>query len=418
MENINITKEFEIFNGHSSINLQKNYALVEIETYSKENVIVTVISSSLSQSQQSYLDIYSYQLIHLSESTFQQVNLIQNSSVDYRILINNTEGEGNICFNEICDNNNNYIHLNGQKIYSFSISNKTNFFIKANKPLDYNIKIIYEISNKVIKELNYEYNFENINPSKDSFPLLYFIKDVKYNGININFNFKFNNSNDNNLIIKGYGLNYTQISSNKDKNDIRNLYLANEIQGKYDNITNSGMIELSNEFMKTNNKFIDDKYFMIMKESTHFIFENLRNDIYAISKDENKILLPINKYIRYSFHLIGNNNISQNYFFEKDNITNNTFILEFSSNYENIELNFSNIIKSDSPKIIGGFKQYNLSIISENSNDYFFNVVIMPTNDLKLENNLKEVNIMIKYYNKEKKINLDNIYNKTIKLKK
>ena len=67
----------------------------------------------------------------------------------YRILINNTEGEGYICFNQTCNSINNYIHIAEQKIYSFSIFNKTNFFIYAKINLAYNIKIIYEIKNEI-----------------------------------------------------------------------------------------------------------------------------------------------------------------------------------------------------------------------------------------------------------------------------
>ena len=60
-------------------------------------------------------------------------------------------------------------------------------------------------------------------------------------------------------------------------------------------------------------------------------------------------------------------------------------------------------------KIIGGFKQY---ILSNNSNDYYFNIEIKQTNKLNLERSLKEVNIIIKYYNKEKKINTNYILSK------
>ena len=125
---------------------------------------------------------------------------------------------------------------------------------------------------------------------------------------------------------------------------------------------------------------------------------NLKNDIYVISKDEDKILLFINKYIRNSFNLL-ENNINQKYFFEKENITNNEFILEFSSNYEHIDLTFKNLIEKNKKKI-GGFEQY---VLSNNSNDFYFNIEIKQTNKLNLERPLKEVNIIIKYYNKEKK---------------
>ena len=152
LEILNGIKEIESVNGHLTLNLQKNYTLVEIVANSKENEILTITSNFPSQSNSSYIDIYSYQLFHLSGDTSQQFNLQQNPFMEYRILINNTGGEGNICLNKIC-NNNSFIHLTEQKIYSFSISNKTNFFIKANKSLTYKIKIIYEISNEAIKRI-------------------------------------------------------------------------------------------------------------------------------------------------------------------------------------------------------------------------------------------------------------------------
>ena len=251
---------------------------------------------------------------------------------------------------------------------------------------------------------------------------MYIIKDVKYKGININFIFKFNSSNNiyNNLVVKGFGIDYSRISSIKDKNDIKGFYFTNEIKGKFDNITNSGIIELSNDVIKTKYKdtykYLDDKYFMIIIENiTSFDFKNLRNEIYVFSKDPDKILLPINKYIRNSFNLLKNKNINQKYFFERENITtNNEFILEFSSNYENILLVFNNFTTNSTLEITEGFKQYVLSINSTNSSDYYFNVFIMASNKLDLDKALKEVNIIIKYYNKENKlykINSKYIYN-------
>jgi len=208
--------------------------------------------------------------------------------------------------------------------------------------------------------------------------------------------------------------------------NIKKFDSQNETLGIYDNITNSGTIELSNNLSQTkyNNgeyKYVDDKYYMIViKNNNPFDFETFRNYIYVFSKNKNMILLPINKYIRNSFHLLENKTIIQKYFFEKENINSNKFILEFSSNYEsqNIELAFNNKTTNSTPKIIGGFKQYILLINSTNFNDYYFNVVIKPSNKLNEEKSLKEVNIVIKYYNETKKENTGYICNKDFKLKK
>ena len=168
---------------------------------------------------------------HLSENQYQQFNLI-NSLIDYRILINITEGEGFICFNKAFENNSDFIPITEQKIYSFSTYNKESLFIYTKNKLTYKIKIIFEISNEVIKELNYQQNLFNVT-SNEEFPLIYFIKEVQYNGININFIFKFNDSNNayNNLIIKGYEIDYSEILSIKDKKNIKMIDFTKEIKG-------------------------------------------------------------------------------------------------------------------------------------------------------------------------------------------
>jgi len=426
LKGFNITKSFS---GLLNIDFRMNetYALVEIS--SKENENLTVISSFDNEHNPLSINIYSYQL-NLLKKTSQQFNFIY-SLKNYRILINNTEGEGNICFTENCNNDNNFIHLTAQKIYSFSISGKASFYISTTENLSYYIKIIKEFSNEAITELKYQNNSVILDSNEENFPIIYFIKDVKYNGVNINFYFKYNSSNNinnsfHNLTIRGYSLDYSEISKFGDKNDLRMFDFSNETEGKYDDITNSGTIELSNKLMQTKYneayKYVDDKYYIIMINNNNPLdFENFRNDIYVFSKDKNKILLPINKYIRNSFSLLEKTEIIQKYFFEKDAITNNKFILEFSSNYKdkNIELTFNNLTNYSTPKIIGGFKQYILLINSINSNDYYFNVAIKPTNELNEEKNLKEVNIIIKYYNEEeKKVNTDYISNKTFKLEK
>ena len=430
-------KNLKMLNGNSNgslnLDLKKDgkYVLVEIKSNSKENENLTVISSFNNEQKATSINLYSYQLCHLPENKCQKFHFQNKSMEYYRILINNTKGEGNIYFTNTCDNNNNiFIHLSEHKIYSFSLSNITNFVICANNNLTYNIKIIKEISNEAIKELNYQHNYELLNLNEENFPLIYFMKDVKYNGVTINFNFKYTvskNTNNayHNLTIRGYSLDYSELLMYREKNDFRIYDFSNGIEGKYDNLTNSGTIELNNEDLQTKYnetiKFVDDKYFMIViKNNNPSDFENFGNNIYVFSKDKNNILLPINKYIRNSFKLLENETIIQKYFFEKEKITSNKFILEFSSNYENknIELTFSNLTNYSTPKIIGGFIQYILSINSKSSDDYYFNIKIKPTNESNKENNLKEVNIVIKYYNEDKKADTDYICNKAFKLEK
>ena len=412
-------KEFQSINGLLSLdlNMSEHFILIALKS-NEENNLTIVPSIFYKQSISSSIDIYSYQLYHLPEKQFQQFNLVQNSSLKYRILINSTEGEGYICFDQTCDSTHNYIHITELKIYSFSIPNKESIFIYPKNNLTYNIKLIDEISNEIIKELNYQNNIDNINSIKKSFPLIYFIKDTKYNGIYINFIFKFNDSNieNNNLLIKGYELDYSEMLSIKNNND--NILIGSkEIEGKYDNITNIGTIELCK--YNKNYNYLEDKYFMITIENiTSFDFIDIKKEIYVFSIDKNYILLPINQYIRNSFNLLENKNIIQKYFFEKEKISNQ-FILEFSSNYDSIELIFNDLTNYSTPEIIGGFKKYYLSIESNNSNDYYFNVVIKPTNKLSIDKTLLKVNVIIKYYNiKDTEINFDYICNQNFNLER
>ena len=210
----------ESSNGLLNINLKEKqkYVLVKINSNSKENENLTVVSSFNKEQNLSSIDIYSYQLYHLSENESQQFQL-ENSSKEYRILINNAEGEGYICFNETCNSNNIYIHLTEQRIYSFSIENKTDLFFYTENNLTFNIKVIHQFLFKEIKELNYQDNNKAVN---EKFPFLYFIKDIKYNGININFNLEFDDSdiNSDDLVIRGYALDYDCINSYDNKNDL------------------------------------------------------------------------------------------------------------------------------------------------------------------------------------------------------
>ena len=239
------SKEIQSFNGLLNFDLKKNENFILIRVKSKEEANLTILSNVYKQSNSTSINIYSYQLYHLSDKQCQKFNLIQNSNIKYRVFINNIEGEGFIYYNQISDNTNNDIHITEQRIYSFSISNKESFLVCAKNDLIYYIKIIDDIPN-VIKELNYQSNLEKLDSNTDFFPLIYFIKDVKYNGIYINFIFKFNDSNNENntLEIKGYELNYSEILSIKSKSDVKKIG-SKEIKGKYDNITNSGTIELS-----------------------------------------------------------------------------------------------------------------------------------------------------------------------------
>ena len=102
---INENKKEKKFNSYLNPNLKTNedFILILIESNSKEEENLIIISRLYSQTNTLYIDIYSYQLFYFSETTIQQFSLIENPSIEYKIINNNTEGKGNISFSKICD---------------------------------------------------------------------------------------------------------------------------------------------------------------------------------------------------------------------------------------------------------------------------------------------------------------------------
>ena len=155
LDNLNKVKEIQNFIGLLSpdLKMDENLILIEVESDKKE---VNIVSNFYNQPNSFYtdIDLYSYQLYHLSENKTQRFKIIKNLLKDYQISINKIEGEGYIFFNQIYDNT--AIPIIEQKNYIFSIYNNESFFISAKNNLTYTIKIFYEIQNK-IKEPNHPY---------------------------------------------------------------------------------------------------------------------------------------------------------------------------------------------------------------------------------------------------------------------
>ena len=98
------------------------------------------------------IQIYSYQLVYLNEVKSFSINVDNNSDKKYRILINNTFGDGEIKKETNSTALNNYNSFSGNRIISFLISNETKNITIFNKnykksPLLFNIKVVYELNN-------------------------------------------------------------------------------------------------------------------------------------------------------------------------------------------------------------------------------------------------------------------------------
>ena len=123
--------------------------------------------------------------------------------------------------------------MNEKTIYSFSITdNVTNIYIDSKNNLIFSIKLSNQFTNNAMEELNYGTYLKTINPKEDKFPLIYFIKDTRYFGLDINFFFNFNNSSpNNNITIKGYELSYETMNNIDNKNFFEKIDMKSEFKG-------------------------------------------------------------------------------------------------------------------------------------------------------------------------------------------
>ena len=129
---INENKKEKKFNSYLSPNLKTNedFILILIESNSKEEENLIIISRLYSQINPLYIGIYSYQLFHLSETTIKKFSLIENPSIEYKIIINNTEGKGIICFNKICDDKYSFRWTKSLFLFNFKLKKVFNLCSK------------------------------------------------------------------------------------------------------------------------------------------------------------------------------------------------------------------------------------------------------------------------------------------------
>ena len=383
-------KSLEIFNASKS-----SYVLIKIESSFKEVItIITNFYNSLPNSLS--LQTYSYKLFYLKDRKQLDFKLNYILYNKYRVLLNVTKGTGNIRFyqkNSVNKKSN--VKITQSNLLSFIVSNNTEkISIKSEGYLLINVKIDYIIDTGFLKELNH--NNELSSLEQETFPLAYYLKESDNEAVIINFNFNFESYD---ALFYKY-IEPLKISASITDFDVLN-YIDNEdtllsiyqpvIDGKYDVRKNQGLLILEKGTI-SNYLIGKDRYYLIfiknyIKEQEDPIDFSL--EIIIFSKDSSQFLLPLNKYISGSFDLKNNNlNQKQKYYFkpidfDDDDGTNN-LIIEFSSNYEYIDIIFNNntILCKDIKKE-GGITKYYINISpsdSENNENYFEVVLLNITN--------------------------------------
>ena len=232
-----------------------------------------------------------------------------------------------------------------------------------------------------IREIFYD---ESLNELllNTQFPIYYYIKYNNQDSLELNF--RIINIEDKNttseIYINGYILNKTIL--NRRLND-EFIELKESIVGYYDKGLKNGLLKINKQFESDS----QDIYLLIKIDGKHYITNSLSVEIIAM----NSSLVPVNQYIMGSFkssqnsenkiYLIRNNIIDNN---------DNKLIIEFSPNYEEINLNF------DSSKGISYTKENQTKIIQK---------YIMNTNNNKKIflniNKPKEIsygNFLFRYY--------------------
>ena len=348
------------------------------------------------------IQLYSYQIFFIDTNKTQIFPLNFDLFPLYRIVINNTVGKTELCYNNTSIDNKYKTTFSEKKILSFIVS--SNITMNIIKNLVFNLKIDYQIGNYKIKELFFDYDYQdNIYYGM---PIAYYLKEIEYGGADINLYFNFHkNINDlyeNDIIIRGFIVDYQYIKNIIDYNYIYYPPNENVINGKYDERTNNGLIVFEKEYILNKTIGISDQYYLIIINNYN-IHPSFSLELSANSKNGSYDSIPINKYISGSFNLLINNKIqSQKYYIQNDEI--NSFILDLSSNYKNIELICNDKVMTckKEDKQEGGVVKYYINIIHSNKiTENYFTIQINNTNMENNNNNkiLQTAYYTFKYYN-------------------
>ena len=406
--------------GYFQLHLIDNFNYILLEIHSNHQEILEVLfnfDEDLINSPS--LNIYSYQSYFLE--TKKMKNFYFNTVLfdQFTVIIINTSGDGYICINQNC--NSYKSHLSEKIFLSFTISEEIksiNFYSEKN--LFFYLKIKNKMKNNIMERAAYGNSFIYIGKTSE-YSKAYYIKDNNGYGLDINFFFKFNDINIkyNNINIFGYIVSYDDI---KYIDNYEYLELLPEITGIYDPCTKSGLLSFDNDMVK-NESLKKDIYFIFRFIPNNNISE-LFAEIFIDSKNESLFNLQKSQYIRGSLNLNNREKIQKKTFyikFEEDykySSVNNTHILEFSSNLENIKPIFNNDFNYFNNITIGGVEKYYFS--TENlTKGYIYNFTIQLNNlsNNKSLNNIGRpfyfANYIIKFYEEKYDNNFDFIIDKS-----
>ena len=411
----NIKYTFFKFDNNSLSN--SKFTLVKIQTNSSEiNNISILVNFYDNSSFFPFFNLYSYQLVYLNyqENCSFYFDIITNN--DYRFIVNNTIGTGEICGNNNCEYYKYYIKIQ-KRVLSFPITEemKSILFLnnKDNDPLVFNAKFGGLFRNIIIAELTFSSNYRS---ELRELPIAYYLKEIDYKGADINIHFNLSNLNETikerDIIIKGFEISYDIIKLLADRRFLKYDFVQ-PIMGKIDERSNYALIVFDTDKKENNKK---DKYYLIVIDYERSNSKEISLEINANAKNDSQYSLPFNKYISGSFNLSNKEVLSQKYYInEEKRESKNCFTIEFSSNYENIGLDFTNSnieLNNNNRESNEGFYKYNVCINYAKGSENFIIVRLEGNNHISGDNKkyLKNVNYILRYYYKSNIEEVDHIF--------
>lgn len=143
-------------------------------------------------------------------------------------------------------------------------------------------------------------------------------------------------------IINGYLVDFLDLEKLDEERNNKNVDYHHMIKGIYDNVTQTGLIEF-NKFNYSRIDYKDIYYVIEICGDSSNIIPDSNILIYTIPKDNSRFKIPMGKYIRGIFNSTQKDK-QQTYYTEPNKNHNNSItIIEFSSNYKNVEVSTKNI---------------------------------------------------------------------------
>ena len=395
LNNNTISNETEFVYVYDETIKDINYYIFKFEF--KSNITKNILISFYDTIENVYLQIYSSQ-IYFIDNEIAKINHFKINN-KYSLLYQYIYGSyGQAFFPNMNEKLYGSRNLIGRPLGILMNENITYSINRARKEFGYCYKLIYNSKNLDLIELNLgEPRSQIINGGQ--FPLYFYLKLKENKNVNIIVNIRLKAYDDSeleeNIEIYGYLLSENNITRiiNEEYYDLKD-----PIKGYFSNAYNIGFLQVNQ--LKEGYKYL---LIEIQKKVNPRINSYILADIVTKEYDNRTSWLPINRYIFETFNDTNNEIRELNrYHININRIQGNQVLIELSSSYDEINIEFENDLKFTLNKV-SGFKKYR---ITDTDN---FNIFFIVKNPKK-----RITNYMIRYFyteiEKEYEYNFDGTF--------